>query len=77
MKKHSTVKVARMLGISWSTLNRWIEEGRVKVPPVQSFDGFRVRLWTEEDIERIRKYKADHYWGLGNKKPRKKRKKIK
>jgi predicted site-specific integrase-resolvase len=75
MKTYSTVKVTRMLGIGWSTLHRWIVEEKVKAPPVESFDGFRVRLWTEEDIEKIRKYKAGHYWGLGSKKPRKKQKK--
>jgi predicted site-specific integrase-resolvase len=74
MKTYSTVKVTKKLGIAWSTLYRWIVDEKIKAPAVRSLDGFEVRLWTEEDIARVRKYKAEHYWGLGNKKPRKKQK---
>jgi len=72
-KKYSTVKVAKMLGIGWSTLYRWIVEGKVEAPPVQSLDGFEIRLWSEEDIAKVRKYKAEHYWGKGGRRKRKKR----
>ena len=64
-KKYSTVKVAKMLGIGWSTLYRWIVNGKVEAPPVQSLDGFEIRLWSEEDIAKVRQYKATHYWGKG------------
>jgi predicted site-specific integrase-resolvase len=74
VKTYSTVKVAKMLRIGWSTLSRWIAEGRVKAPPVQSINGLQIRLWTGEDIEKAREYKAEHYLGLGSKKSRKKKK---
>jgi predicted site-specific integrase-resolvase len=77
MKTYSTVKVTKMLGITGTTLWRWIVDGKIKAPPVQNWNGFEIRLWTEEDIERLKKYKAEHYWGLGAKKPRKKKRKIK
>jgi predicted site-specific integrase-resolvase len=73
MKKFSTVKVAKMVGIGWTTLHRWIVEGKVEAPPVESLEGFNVRLWTEDDIVKIREYKAEHYWGKGGRKKSKRR----
>ena len=75
MPTFSTVKVAKMLGIGWSTLYRWIVDGKVEAPPVQCLNGLEIRLWTENDIEKVKNYKKEHYWGRGSKKPRKKRKK--
>jgi predicted site-specific integrase-resolvase len=73
MKTYSTVRVAKIVGVGWSTLHRWIVEGKVEAPPVQSLDGFRVRHWTEEETAKVRQYKAEHYWGKGGRKKRKKR----
>ena len=75
MKTYSTVQVAKKLGVSSSTLWRWIVEGKFAAPPLQSVIGIEVRLWTEEDLERARKYKAEHYWGMGGRKKRDKRSK--
>jgi excisionase family DNA binding protein len=75
MKSYSTVQVAKSLGISSDTIHRWIREGSVKAPPTQSLGGVQVRLWTESEVEQVRKYKAEHYWGRGSKRKRKKRKK--
>jgi hypothetical protein len=72
-KTHSTVEVARMLNITSDTLHRWIREKRVPAPEAQSLGPFRVRLWSTEDIELVKKYKADHYWGKGGRKKRKQR----
>jgi len=75
MKTYSTVKVAKMLGIGWSTLYRWIVDGKVKAPPIQALGGVAVRLWGAEDIAGIKKYKDKHYWGRGGRKKRKKQRK--
>jgi len=75
MKTYSTVQVAKMLGVSSSTLWRWIVKGELTAPPLQSVIGIEVRLWTEEDVEKARKYKVQHYWGTGGRKKRKKRNK--
>jgi predicted DNA-binding transcriptional regulator AlpA len=75
MKTYSTIQVARLLKIASGTFHRWIREKRVEAPPGQTLGGMQVRLWTEEDIERVRKYKADHYWGRGSRKKRKKKNK--
>jgi excisionase family DNA binding protein len=71
-KTYSTVQVAKRLGISWSTLHRWIESKKVQAPPVQALGGLQVRLWTEADLEAARKYKAEHYWEKPSPRKRKK-----
>jgi len=65
-----TIRVAKLLGITADTLHRWIRERRIEAPPIQSLCGMKVRLWTEEFIEKARKYKVEHY----RKKPRRKNK---
>jgi predicted site-specific integrase-resolvase len=71
-KSYSTVQVARMLGISWSTLHRWIVSKKIRVPPVQTLGRVQVRFWTETDLEAARKYKAEHYRKKPNRRIRKK-----
>ena len=73
MSTYSTVEVAELVEVSWDTLNRWIRERKFPVPPVQSLGRIRVRIWTENDVEKVRKYKLDHYRGKGGRKKRKKR----
>jgi len=75
MKKYSTVEVAKLVGVSRDTLHRWIREKKVSAPPTESFGAFRVRLWTAADIERIKKYKVDRFWGKGGREKKKKRSK--
>jgi excisionase family DNA binding protein len=73
MPTYSTVEVAELVGVSWDTLNRWIREKRFPVPPVQSLGRIQVRVWTEADVQKVREYKKEHYWGKGGRKKRKKR----
>ncbi len=72
MKTYSTVEVAKLLEIGNDTLHRWIHTKRVPAPALQRLGNLSVRLWTNEDIEKVRKYKAEHYWGRGREKPRRK-----
>jgi DNA-binding transcriptional MerR regulator len=76
-KTYSTVQVAKRLGISWSTLHRWIESKKVQPPPVHTFGGVQVRLWTDGDLEAARKYKAEHYWEKPNRRKARKSGKAK
>ncbi len=69
-----SVEVAELVDVSWDTLNRWIRERKFPVPPVRSLGRIKVRIWTEIDVEKVRKYKADHYRGKGGRKKRKKQK---
>ena len=66
---HSTAQVARKVGIGKQTLHRWIREGKIAAPRKQRVGGVVVRFWKDEDVERVRRYKAQHYRkGRGRKK---------
>jgi len=65
----STLQVAKLLGITSDTLHRWIRERRVEAPPLQSLGGMKVRLWSEDLVEKAKKYKSEQY----RKKPRPKK----
>jgi hypothetical protein len=54
MSEYSTRQAAVKLGISLSTLNKFIGLGQISEPPVTEVAGMRVRLWTDADIERVR-----------------------
>jgi predicted DNA-binding transcriptional regulator AlpA len=55
MKVYSTRQAAQKLGISFPTLNRYIGDKKIPVPRVTELGTARVRVWTEADIERVRK----------------------
>jgi predicted site-specific integrase-resolvase len=55
MDKISTREAAKKLGLSFPTLNRYIAAGKVPVPRLQQAGAVKFRLWSEQDIERVRK----------------------
>ena len=55
MIKYSTRKAAKKLGISWRTINRYIVGKKFPLPKMQRIGGVRVRLWSEADIEKVRR----------------------
>jgi excisionase family DNA binding protein len=61
-KTYSTVQVAKILDVSWSTLHRWITSKKIRAPRLQLLGDVQVRLWTDNDVEIAMKYKAEHYW---------------
>jgi site-specific DNA-methyltransferase (cytosine-N4-specific) len=66
---YSTAQVARMVGVNKQTLLRWLWAGKIPEPKQHSNGGQKVRLWTERDVERARKYKEANYRkGRGRKK---------
>ncbi len=69
MKGYSTVEVAKMAGIHKATLRRWLQSGAIPEPRQNRVAGVGYRIWSNRDVERVRRYKAAHYM----KKPRKKR----
>jgi DNA-binding transcriptional MerR regulator len=70
MKTFSTIQVAKILDIGTDTLHRWMREKLVPTPPIQSVGGMSVRLWSEDDLAKAKKYKTEHYWGRGGRKKR-------
>jgi predicted site-specific integrase-resolvase len=70
-KAYSTLQVAKLISVTSDTLHRWIRECRIEAPPIQSLGGMKVRLWSQEEVDKVRKYKAEKY----RKKPRRKNRK--
>jgi predicted site-specific integrase-resolvase len=50
----STNQAAKKLGIGIATLTRYIQSGKVPAPP-ETAGGTRMRLWNEDDIQKVRK----------------------
>ena len=73
MDVYSTSQAARKVGISRVTLERWISTGKVKAPTALRHAPLRVRLWTEQDVERLRKSKEKFYKKGRGRKPKAKR----
>src|SRR5215471_1115079 len=51
---YSTRDAAKKLGISFTSINRYIADGKIPLPPLVKVGGVKVRLWSETDIERVR-----------------------
>jgi hypothetical protein len=45
----------------------------VPVPSTEAIAGSDQKFWTEEEIEKVRKYWKDHYWGRGSKRKRRRK----
>jgi hypothetical protein len=55
MKGNSTREAAKRLGLHIITLQRFVSSRRVPAPALQQVGGVRVRLWSDKDIEKVRK----------------------
>jgi DNA-binding transcriptional MerR regulator len=55
MIRYSTNQAARKLGLSVMTIHRYIRREKIPVPRLQSVGGVRVRLWSDADIEKVRR----------------------
>jgi hypothetical protein len=51
----STREAAKILGLEPKTLSRYIAAGKVPAPKVIKSGGSTLHLWTEAEIERVRK----------------------
>jgi predicted DNA-binding transcriptional regulator AlpA len=50
----STRDVAKKLGLSFTSLNRYIAAKKIPLPPLVRVGGVQVRLWSDKDIARVR-----------------------
>jgi predicted site-specific integrase-resolvase len=73
MVTYSTMQVARMVGIGRMTLLRWLKSGKVREPRRIGNGGVEARIWTEADVERVRKCKVKNYRKGRGRKPKPKR----
>jgi excisionase family DNA binding protein len=74
MRNYSISEAARELRVQRATLYEWIKTRKVPTPTSQMISGVRFRFWTEDELEKVRKYKAEHYW---EKPSRKRRRRVK
>jgi DNA-binding transcriptional MerR regulator len=66
---YSTSEVAEKIGIAKRTLIRWLKDCKIAEPKRVEYPGIISRLWSERDVERLRKYKEQNYRkGRGRKK---------
>jgi len=54
MNQYSTREAAQKLGISFTSINRYIAARKIPMPPVTHVGGIRVRLWSDEAIQKVR-----------------------
>ena len=54
MKHYSTREAAKMLGLHLVTIQTYIAEGKIPAPPLLDVGGNKLRIWTEQDIEKVR-----------------------
>jgi hypothetical protein len=53
--KYSTRQAAKELGLHYTTFHKYLREKKIPLPEVTRIAGVRVRLWSESDLERVRK----------------------
>jgi len=49
----STREAAKKLGLSFTSLNRYIAAKKIPLPPLVRVGGVRVRLWSDQDIAKV------------------------
>ncbi len=60
MKRYFTTRqVAKKVGIGLQTLLRWIYGKDVAEPEWIMLGGMKLRLWTQDDIKRVRRFKRE------------------
>ena len=70
MANYSTSEAAKKCGVHHITLQRWVSERKVKAPRKTRIGGVVVRLWTNSDLERDRKFKEKNYRKGRGRKPK-------
>jgi excisionase family DNA binding protein len=61
IKTMSTKQVAKLVGVHWMTLYRWLSEKKVRPSVMVRLNGRVIHRWTAEDVSRVRKYKLANY----------------
>jgi len=70
MRQHSTKQAAKLAGIHYITLQRWVTNGKVRPSQRIQQNGFTLWRWTDADVERVKKYKIGHYRKGRGRKPK-------
>jgi excisionase family DNA binding protein len=62
MGSHSVKQAAKLLGVDQQTLFRWIWNGKVRPSIATPMNGRKLYRFTDDDVEKVRRYKSEHYW---------------
>ena len=62
-KTYGTPAAAKLIGVHYLTLHRWLEAGKVKPKGIELADGRKLWQWTDDDIEKARAVKAEQKLG--------------
>jgi hypothetical protein len=54
MEKYSTRQAAKKLKLSMATLNKYIAKDMIPIPPLVRVGPVSVRLWSDEDIRKVK-----------------------
>ena len=54
MNGYSTREAAQRLGLSLISLKRYVAAGKIPTPSLSKVGGVSVRLWSDEDIQRVK-----------------------
>jgi excisionase family DNA binding protein len=57
-KFYTTAEAAKAVKVSRPTIQYWISTGKIAAPELQIRGSTAVRLWTETDVEHMRKLSA-------------------
>jgi excisionase family DNA binding protein len=63
MSPHSTLEVAKSIGVHKATLERWLASGKLRMPKELRVGQKIFRDWTNQDIERAQKLKGSQKRG--------------
>ena len=55
MNRYSTNEAAKLLGLTGTSLVRYMKAGKIPVPQVIKAGRSTVHSWSDEDVEKIRK----------------------
>jgi excisionase family DNA binding protein len=55
MNRYSTREAAEKLGLHLVTVQNYIAAGKIPAPAVQRVGAGKFRVWTDHDIEKVRK----------------------
>jgi hypothetical protein len=59
---YSTLEVARAIDVDKSTLLRWLRAQKIPEPTQKTVAGQVIRVWSEKDLERAKKYREELYY---------------
>jgi predicted site-specific integrase-resolvase len=72
-KTYSTRQAAKLVGIHWVTLHRWLASKKVRPSQATPMNGSTLWRWTDADVEKLKNYKRKNYRKGRGRKPKPKR----